>query len=164
MLREKSNLSWSFQACPIWWRGESVKCEYVWSEIQQLPLSVALPSDSDLTSSWCKAAGCGHEVMGSDAKALTAEKWDMTIFLCVFRAANTHLWSYEMLLDRAMLIMGISIYQLCASWLSVRGLWKGGGGLGEWQPPPALHRSVPACNTTIIIIFLLFMHRFTNKI
>lgn len=75
------NLSWSLQACPIWWRGESVKCEYVWSEIQQLPLSVVLPSDRDLTSSWRKAAGCGHEVMGSDPNALAVEKWGMTTFL-----------------------------------------------------------------------------------
>lgn len=81
MLREKGNFSWSFQACPIWWRGESVKCEYVWSEIQQLPLSVGGPSDGDLTSSWCKAVSCGREVVGSDLKVLTAEKWDMTIFL-----------------------------------------------------------------------------------
>lgn len=28
--------------------------------------------------------GCGHEVMGSDPKALAAEKWDMTIFSNVF--------------------------------------------------------------------------------
>lgn len=82
-VKRKGNFSWSFRACPIWWRGESVKCEYVWSEIQQLPLSVGLPLDSDLTSSWRKAAGCGHEVMGSDPKVLVAEKWNMTVFFHV---------------------------------------------------------------------------------
>lgn len=105
-VKRKGNFSWSFQACPIWWRGESVKCEYVWSEIQQLPLSAGVPSDRDLTSSWRKAVSCGHEVLGSDPKVLTAEKWDMTVFLmCVFRT----MWKAFGRTSGREMIMGIYI-------------------------------------------------------
>lgn len=80
---KKGNLGWSFQACPIWWRGEAAKCEYVWSETQQLPLSAGVPSDRDLTSSWCEAVSCSNEVASSDSKVLTAGKtWhDSGLFL-----------------------------------------------------------------------------------
>lgn len=76
---KKGNLGWSFQACPIWWRGEAAKCEYVWSERQQLPLSAGVPSDRDLTSSWCEAVSCSNEVASSDSRYSRLEKRDMTV-------------------------------------------------------------------------------------
>lgn len=93
-VKRKGNFSWLFWACPIWWRGESVNCEYVCTEIQQLPLSVGVPSDGVLTSSWRTAISCTHEVEGSDPEVHRAEKWDMTVtFFPSLRIGNLMVWS-----------------------------------------------------------------------
>ena len=74
----------------------------VWSETQQLPLSVELPSDRDLTSSWRKAAGCGREVMGSDPSAGAVGKMRTWQFF----DQSWEIVSVE-LVERATVVMGI---------------------------------------------------------